>query len=210
MLRGVVRVMRTPERVDFVMRDHHTLDALLYHYATTGQLPAGLFHADRHSDWCTDATLMARVPEQAATWWALLEGVKRPGVDAGPVLREREVLFCTAQPAPVDGEKNVGASLRVPGCVDRSLVGWDDALGDARLGGVDWVSLDLDYFQPARQLRLSAGLIRDPRFAELMGRARVRLFVLSPQFLSGGDRIGRWEIQGSLHSSARLLNLLRR
>jgi hypothetical protein len=37
----------------------------------------------------------------------------------------------------------------------------------------------------------------------------VRVFVLSPQFTNGGDKIDPWEVQGSLHSSLRLLNLMR-
>jgi hypothetical protein len=42
-----------------------------------------------------------------------------------------------------------------------------------------------------------------------VSQARVRVFVLSPQFTNGGDRIDPWEIQGGLASSLRLLNLLR-
>jgi hypothetical protein len=75
---------------------------------------------------------------------------------------------------------------------------------------VDWVSLDLDYFQPAAQLRLSRGLLRDARFHRMSAAAKVRVFVLSPQFSNGGDLVEPWETQGSPHSSLRLLNLARR
>ena len=54
------------------------------------------------------------------------------------------------------------------------------------------------------------GLLRDPRFHRMMAGARVRVFVLSPQFTRGGDKIDPWVIQGSRASSLRLLNLLRR
>lgn len=209
-MRGATRVMRSPStgQVDYLMRDHHTVDAVLYHYATTGEMPRAMFHADRHSDWCNDQTLSARTPQQAATWWALLEGLKRPETNE-PVLREREVIFCTAE-ASLQGEhRGVGASLRIPGCVDPSSISWPQALEDQRIDEVDWVSLDLDCFQPAAQLKLVGGLIRDDRFAAMMARARVRMFVLSPQFLSGGDKIKTWTLQGSLSSSLRLLNVLR-
>ena len=73
----------------------------------------------------------------------------------------------------------------------------------------DWVSLDLDFFQPWPQLRVSHGLLRDVRFHGLVTAARVRVFVLSPQFTNGGDRIDPWVIQGRLHSTLRVLNLLR-
>lgn len=211
-LRGRVRVLRAPGgQTDYVLRDHHTLDVVLYHHRTTGALPRGLFHADRHSDWCNDAFLGARVPPQAATWWALLEGLKRADGQR-PVLRERDVVFTTAQAARRDGMagRDIGASVRIPGSVDPDTLAWERALEVPHALDADWVSLDLDYFQPAPQLRLTRGLVRDARFAELMARARVRLFVLSPQFTRGGDKIDPWVVQGSLASSLRLLNLLRR
>lgn len=209
-LRGCALVLRGPcGQTDYVLRDHHTLDVLLYHYRTRGELPRALFHADRHSDWCQDRFLRARVPQQAATWWALLEGLKRPQ-SGEPVLRERDVFFTTAQAPALRGQtRDVGASVRVPGCVDPDDLPWPRALERPGATEADFVSLDLDFFQPAAQLRLSRGLIRDGRFHALMARARVRLFVLSPQFLGGGDVIGAWTVQGSLHSTLRLLNLLR-
>lgn len=209
-LEGTVLVIRRAAgRVDFVLRDHHVLDVVLYHYRTTGELPSGLFHADRHSDWCRDSYLHARTPAQAATWWALLPGLKRPGGAA--VLEEHDVIFTTAQPPPRDGDgsRDVGASTRVPGCVDRAALGWGDALSRAAERPPDWVSLDLDDFQPAAQLRLTRGLLRDPRFAGMMAAARVRLFVLSPQFTDGGDVVDPWVVRGSRSSSLRLLNWLR-
>lgn len=211
-LSGTALVLRGAAATDYVLRDHHTLDVALYQHWTGGPLPAALFHADRHSDWCDDAYLAARRPDQAATWWRLLEGLKRP--DGAPVLRERDVSFATAQPSreeePRLAGRDIGASARVPGCVDRSELEWPHALSRELTLEADWVSLDLDYFLPRAQLRLSAGLLRDARFGALLRRARVRLFVLSPQFLAGGDRFERWQTQGSKATALRLLNLLRR
>jgi hypothetical protein len=206
-LRGTVRVMRSPEgRADYVLRDHHMLDVALYHYRTTGELPRALFHADRHSDWCTDRFLEARTPAQAATWWALIGGLVRP--EGGPLLGDADVFFTTAH---ADGGvgRDVGASTRVPWHVDRQDLPWERALARPGALDADWVSLDLDDFQPAAQLALTGGLLRDPRFHGLMARARVRVFVLSPQFTNGGEVVP-WTVQGSRHSSLRLLNLARR
>jgi hypothetical protein len=79
-LRGAVQVHRCDAtgRVDYILRDHHMVDVVLCEYAVSGYLPTSLFHADRHSDWCNDATLRHRPPDQAATWWSLLGGLKRP------------------------------------------------------------------------------------------------------------------------------------
>lgn len=207
-LAGTGLVDRADGRVDYVLRDHHVLDVVLYHWWSTGALPTGLFHADRHSDWCKDSFLLARRPPQAATWWALLPGLKRPG--GGAVLEEDQVLFTTACPADGSvGGRDVGASTRVPGVVDRADLPWQRAL--ERLGEVapDWVSLDLDDFLPAAQLRLTAGLLRDPRLGALLAAAAVRIFVLSPQFTAGGDLVDPWVVRGSRSSSRRLLNWLR-
>lgn len=210
-LQGHVLVMRDGTgQADYVLRDHHMLDVALYHYRTTGELPRALFHADRHSDWCRDSYLEARTPQQAATWWKLLEGLKRPG-GSEPVLSEQDVFFTTAKAEHGPGMtgRDVGFSTLVPWFVDTSALHWRQVLERPGATATDWVSLDLDYFQPSPQLRLSRGLLRDPRFHGLMGEARVRVFVLSPQFTNGGDRISPWVIQGSVHSSLRLLNLLR-
>ncbi|MFL5357456.1 hypothetical protein [Archangium sp.] len=210
-MRGNVLVMRgRGGQADYVLRDHHMLDVALYHYRTTGELPRHLFHADRHSDWCKDSFLEARVPPQAATWWRLFEGLKRPE-DSAPVLEEQAIFFTTAKAeatATMTG-RDVGFSTLVPWFVDTSELHWARVLARPGVAQADWVSLDLDYFQPAPQLRLSGGLVRDPRFHAMMEAARVRVFVLSPQFTNGGDKIDPWEIQGSVHSSLRLLNLLR-
>ena len=210
-LRGHVRVMRSPTgQADYVLRDHHMLDVALYHYRTTGELPRALFHADRHSDWCKDSYLESRVPPQAATWWRLFEGLKRPEGSA-PVLTEEDIFFTTAkaEPTATMTGRDVGFSTLVPWFVDTSALHWRQVLERPEAVQADWVSLDLDYFQPAPQLRLSGGLMRDARFHGMMDRARVRVFVLSPQFTNGGDKVDPWEVQGSLHSSLRLLNLLR-
>ncbi len=210
-LRGIVLVLRGASgQTDYVLRDHHMLDVALYHYWTTGELPRGIFHADRHSDWCKDSFLEARRPQQAATWWKLIEGLKRPD-GATAVLTERDVFFTTAvaERAAWMSGRDVGVSVRVPSFVDPSLLHWRDVLAQPEATRADWVSLDLDFFQPSPQLRVSKGLLRDARFHRLLTGARVRVFVLSPQFTNGGDRIDPWEIQGNLHSSLRLLNLLR-
>jgi hypothetical protein len=211
-LRGGVLVLRgSSGSTDYVLRDHHMLDVALYHYGTTGELPTALFHADRHSDWCKDSYLEARRPQQAATWWALIEGLKRPGTGA-PVLSEQDVFFTTAvaeRSSRMTG-RDIGAAVRVPGFLDPDGLRWPQVLEQPGATEADWVSLDLDFFQPSLQLRVSKGLLRDPRFQGLLARARVRVFVLSPQFTNGGDRIDPWVIQGHLHSSLRLLNLLRR
>ncbi|WP_224247778.1 hypothetical protein [Hyalangium gracile] len=210
-LRGTVLVLRRPSGpTDYVLRDHHMLDVALYHYRTTGELPRALFHADRHSDWCKDSYLEARRPQQAATWWALIEGLKRPG-SASAVLREQDVFFTTAaaQRAAWMSGRDVGVSVRVPGFLDPDQLHWRQVLEQPGATEADWVSLDLDFFQPSPQLRLSRGLLRDARFHGLVTGARVRTFVLSPQFTNGGDKIDPWEIQGNLHSTLRLLNLLR-
>ena len=211
-LRGVVLVLRGGSgATDYVLRDHHMLDVALYHYWTTGELPRALFHADRHSDWCKDSYLEARRPQQAATWWALIEGLKRPGTST-PVLSERAVFFTTAAAARSSGMsgRDVGASVRVPGFLDPDGLHWPQVLEQPGATEADWVSLDLDFFQPSLQLRVSKGLLRDTRFQGLLTGAKVRVFVLSPQFTNGGDRIDPWVVQGHLHSSLRLLNLLRR
>jgi hypothetical protein len=211
-LRGTVRVMRAlGGQTDYVMRDHHMLDGVLYHYRTVQALPSALFHADRHSDWCKDSYLEARTPQQAATWWRLLEGLKRPGSGA-PVLTEQDVHFTTAAASRTQGMsgRDVGVSVRVPWFLEPAHLVWRHLVEQPGAMAADWVSLDLDFFQPAPQLRVSRGLLRHPRFQAMLARARVRVFVLSPQFTNGGDRIDPWEVQGSVPSSLRLLNLLRR
>jgi len=211
-LAGTIRVMRGPSgQADYLLRDHHMLDVVLYHYAATGELPRALFHADRHSDWCKDSYLEQRRPQQAATWWRLIEGLKRPG-SAEPVLREQDVFFTTAQAERTErmSGRDIGFSTRVPFFLDPDALHWRDVLEQPGATQADWVSLDLDYFQPAPQLHVSKGLLRDARFHTLMAQARVRVFVLSPQFTNGGDRIEPWVVQGSLPSSLRLINLLRR
>ncbi len=207
-LRGTVQVFRSAAgQVDYLLRDHHMLDVALYHHVTTGQLPRALFHADRHSDWCKDSYLEARTPQQAATWWKLFEGLKRPE-DGKSVLSEGDVFFATGR-APTRTGRDVAGSVTVPASLEGQELGWQAALQRPGALECDWVSVDLDYFQPAPQLRLASGLVRDARFAALLRSAKVRVFVLSPQFTRGGDKVDPWVVQGSRHSSLRLLKLFR-
>lgn len=208
-LRGVVQVHRAASgQTDYLLRDHHMIDVALYHYRCTGQLPAALLHADRHSDWCKDGYLEQRRPAQAATWWKLFEGLKRPrGGQA--VLREDDVHFITGRAAPRKG-RDIPGSVFVPSSMASRDFSWQRTLEDPAALAASWVSLDLDFFQPSPQLRLASGLLRDPRFARALKDAAVRVFVLSPQFTSGGDKVDPWVVQGGLSSSLRLLNLLRR
>jgi hypothetical protein len=209
-LGGDVLVLRAEGRVDYVLRDHHTLDVILYEWATRGALPTALFHADRHSDWCRDSFLEARRPDQAATWWKLVEGLKRPGSGA-PVLREEDVFFTTARArAGGAGTRDLAEPQPRPWFLSEADVAWTAALDRPGATACDWVSLDLDDFQPSAQLALTKGLLRDARFRSMLARASVRLFVLSPQFTRGGDKIASWTVQGRLHSTLRLLNHLRR
>lgn len=205
---GTARVMRGPHgQVDYVLRDHHMLDVALYHYRTTGELPEALFHADRHSDWCRDGYLLRHRPAQAATWWTLLEGLKRPG--GAPLLGEGDVHFTTARPGPevASPGRDVGAATRVPWWVDRqALDGPTVAAGASRC---DWVSLDLDHFLPLSQLALTRGLLRDASFHTLMRSAKVRVFVLSPQFTDGGEVLSTWTLGRRRHGLLRMLRLVR-
>ena len=202
-LRGAVLVLRSGRQTDYVVRDHHMIDVALYHYATTGELPNALFHADRHSDWCRDSFLEARRPPQAATWWKLFEGLKRP--DGSPVLREEDVLFTTAR---VAGTGDIDYGALAPFAPTEEALRWERVLDQPHLGEVDWVSLDLDDFQPLAQWKLVRGMLRDARFLALLARARVRVFCLSPQFTKGGDKVP-WTIQGSVATSLRLINWFR-
>jgi hypothetical protein len=209
LLSGTVLVMRRGGRTDYVMRDHHLLDALMYERWATGDRPSSLFHADRHSDWCRDGVLAAGHADQAATWWTLCEGLKAP--DGTPWLRPEDVVFTTAKASglALEGARDVGADQRTPWFVDRSDLAWERALPLALDRGCDWLSLDLDLFQPAGQLAVVKGLLRAPAFASLNARARVRLYVLSPQFTAGGDRLESWTVGRRRSAGLRLLNLLR-
>lgn len=210
-LAGCGLVLRHPDRTDYVLRDHHMVDVALYHYRTTGELPRAILHADRHSDWCSDAFLERRAPVQAATWWTLLGGLKR-AEDGGAVVDEREVHFVSGRAVRVArmSGRDIGECAPVPSFLDPGDLSWDRVLERSEALAADWVSLDLDFFQPLPQLAVSGGMLRDARFAHLMQTARVRVFVLSPQFTNGGDKVDPWTIQGSLSSSVRLLNLLRK
>jgi hypothetical protein len=206
-LTGSVQVFRTAAQTDYLLRDHHMIDVALYHYRATGLLPRTLLHADRHSDWCKDSYLEQRTPAQAATWWKLFEGLKRPGTGEC-VLREDEVHFVTGR-APPRKFRDIPGSVFVPSLMESRDFSWGRALERPEALTADWVSLDLDFFQPSPQLRLAAGLVRDSRFRRTVQQAAVRVFVLSPQFTAGGDKVDPWVVQGGVHSSLRLINLLR-
>lgn len=196
-LTGTVLVSRAGTQTDYFLRDHHMIDVALYHWWTTGRLPRALLHCDRHSDWCKDSYLLGRRPAQAATWWALFEGLKRP--DGTPVLKPEDVSFVGGRAAPRKFRDVPGAVLVPP-----------SAEGKPPNFGADWVSLDLDYFQPSPQLRLASPLVRSADFQRAVQQAEVRVFCLSPQFTAGGDKVNPWTVQGGLHSSRRILALLKR
>lgn len=210
-LEGRALVMRADGRTDYLLRDHHMVDVALYHYLTTGELPRRLLHADRHSDWCSDTFLERRVPIQAATWWKLLQGLKR-AEDGAPVLEERDVHFIWAKAVRTGkmSGRDLEEGVPIPSWLMLEDCAWERVLEREGARGADWVSLDLDYFQPSTQLAAVEGLLRDSRFGQTLRHARVRVFVLSPQFTNGGDKVEPWTVQGSLASSVRLLNLLRK
>jgi hypothetical protein len=210
-LAGAALVMRAGGRTDYVLRDHHMVDVALYHYWTTGDLPRRVLHADRHSDWCSDTFLERRGPIQAATWWKLLQGLKR-AEDGGAVVEERDVHFIWAR-AVRSGRmsgRDLGDGVPIPSWLTLEDCAWDQVLARDEARRADWVSLDLDYFQPRAQLAAGGGLLREARFGQTLRDAKVRVFVLSPQFTNGGDKVEPWTIQGSLASSVRLMNLLRK
>jgi hypothetical protein len=209
-LEGRAVVMRSAARTDYLLRDHHMLDVALYHYLTTGELPRRLLHADRHSDWCSDSFLAQRTPLQAATWWKLLEGLKR-AEDGSAVVEERDVHFIWARAVRTGrmSGRDLGDAVPMPSWLSPEDCAWERVLEREEARAADWVSLDLDYFQPRAQLAAGGGLLRDPRFGHTFRQAKVRVFVLSPQFTNGGDKVEPWTVQGSLASSVRLLNLLR-
>jgi len=208
-LRGTALLrVRSDGSRDFVLRDHHMLDVVLVHYATTGALPSRLFHADRHSDWCSDAFLNRRIPDQAATWWALLRGLKRPS-DAGPVLEESDVVFTSERSAhaPWMSGRPFEEVLAVPWFVDRAKLHCTDATADDHAFDCDWVSLDLDDFLPSPQFRAARGLLEDARFRGMWRAAKVRVLCLSPQFTNGGDRHDRWAVAGRRSAMLRFVRL---
>jgi len=209
-LSGTVLVLRGEDRCDYVLRDHHMLDVFLYHHRTGGGYPRALMHADRHSDWCRDGFLFHRKPDQAATWWSLLAGLKR-AEDGSAVLEEEKVYFATAKAAvrAQAGQRDVGAENLCPWYLAPDQITWQGMLAREGVELCDWVSLDLDLFQPAPQLRLCRGLIEDARFQRIHREATVAVYVLSPQFTRGGDRLTHWTVQGSIASGLRLLNHLR-
>jgi len=209
-LEGRALVMRSAARTDYLLRDHHMLDVALYHYLTTGELPRRLLHADRHSDWCSDAFLERRTPLQAATWWKLLEGLKR-AEDGSAVVEERDVHLIWARAVRTGrmSGRDLDDAVPLPSWLAPEDCTWERVLEREDARAADWVSLDLDYFQPSAQLAVSHGLLRDERFGLTLRQAKVRIFVLSPQFTNGGDKVEPWTVQGSLASSVRLLNLLR-
>lgn len=208
-LRGTALVrLRADGSRDFILRDHHMVDVVLVHHATGGALPTRLFHADRHSDWCTDGYLNRLRPDQAATWWALLRGLKRPS-DAAPVLEESDVVF-TSERAPHEpwmSGRPYEEPLAVPWFVDRKSLHWSDAVAHPDAFACDWVSLDLDDFLPSPQFRAARGLLADARFLDMWRRAKVRVLCLSPQFTNGGDRHDTWRIAGRRTAMRRFLTL---
>ena len=221
LLGGVALVMRDPKtgQVDYFLRDHHMLDLFLYHYHTTGELPERLLHLDRHSDfawrpWAGDY--------QAATWWGGLWNLLRP--DGRVLLKQGSVVYGTAVAPASDyrkrpiGSANRGAAYTLPlGALrgdansrarQERWASWRSALRKIAHHLPDVVSLDMDLILPEPQLRLTKKLLRDPRFQRSLTHAKVRVFVVSPQFLEGGDN-GTDIRPERMRDCVSLLNVLR-
>jgi len=221
-LGGTVLVMRRGDQVDFIARDHHTLDVLLYERAATGYRPDGLFHLDRHTDFDAAELRPPRAMQQYNRWWGELERIRLPG--GKPLLRADRVIFATAVPdAAGEARRQTGGQVwgnpgrtlggpaaAVPRSTARRGTDWRAAIQRAAAQRPGAVSIDVDALMPSCQLALTRGLLKDPRFGQLMDRARLRLFVLSPSFLNGGDLIERAEVNGSISSAQRLINFMRR
>ena len=85
-LRGEVLIMENPRtrQLDFVAREHNTIDVLLAAWALGRPMPDKILHFDRHSDYIAphpdDATFGPRHHAgvaQASVWWSLLDVIKR-------------------------------------------------------------------------------------------------------------------------------------
>jgi hypothetical protein len=190
-LSGETRVMVDPEadRVHLVMRDHHTLDALLYLYDAFGWMPDGpLLHLDRHSDF----EPIVAWHGQANGWWSLLPFLRRPEPPHEAIVDVARVIYgtalATAWDEPLPGPLN-GAHLQVPPTHRGADLSLERALSEAIRVSPDLVSVDLDLFMPDAQRRLAGWILDDPRYRRVVARARASLFVLSPQFARGGDEV---------------------
>jgi hypothetical protein len=203
-LQGKALVLERPGgKCDFILRDHHVVDAVLHRYWRTGELPRRLFHADRHSDW--DGTTVWSA--QAARWWRWLETIRRE--DGTPILPHLDVTYVTgvAKREPWMTGTDIGTAYSFPKDVPDPH--WEAALSRLAQAPADWVSIDLDLLQPRPQYELMQGMLADPRFVRALADAEVRVFVLSPQFTNGGDRVPSQAIYGDVDESRRLINALR-
>jgi hypothetical protein len=203
-MRGTVLVLRSPDgaHTDMVMRDHNMLDAIAYHYYATGDLPRALVHADRHSDF---SFMDVGTGQEYCSWVSGLDNIRRPNHRA---LLDLKRVIPVCERVYVRGKKDL--PLDRPPEWTAEATRWQSAVAKVATArpAPDWVSLDLDLFQPSPQFKAMEPMLRDPRFAALMKRARVRVFVLSPSFTGGGDQVTN-EINGSLTASRRLINALR-
>jgi hypothetical protein len=204
-MRGTVLVMRSPDgaHTDMVMRDHNMLDAMAYHYYATGKLPRSLLHADRHADF-TYKDLGG--PLEYNTWVASLDNIRRANHRA---LLDLKRIIPVCERIHVDGKKDL--PLDRPPEWTPQATRWQNGIAKASAARAkpDWVSLDLDLFQPSQQFKALEPMLRDPRFAAVMKKASVRVFVLSPSFTGGGDQVDN-TVNGSLTASLRLINALRK
>ncbi len=216
-LHGEVLIMENPhsKQLDFVAREHNTLDVLLAAWALGRPMPTKVLHFDRHSDYITEADAgttgrryLAGAP-QAAAWWSLLDVIQR--ADGDPLANPtRDVAFVTylspRQDEREDRVLNFGRSSPIPPRERQ----WQRVAEGLRNAPADFVSYDLDLSMPSHQMNGTKSMLRDPDFQRAMQGATTRLFVVSPEFSGGGDLIKNAHAVHSPATYARVLNVIRR
>jgi hypothetical protein len=215
-LRGEVLVMESPrtKQLDFVAREHNTLDVLLAAWSLGRSMPDKILHFDRHSDYVNpdvdEPTLgprhLAGLP-QAAVWWSLLDVIKRSDGETPLADPYQDVAFVTHLSPKEQTRKLTGARTSPLNPRDTK---WANVAQRIQSAPADFVSYDLDLIMPSDQMRASQKMLRDPRFQEAMLGATTRLFVVSPQFSGGGDEVGGGHATHSPATYTRVLNVVRR
>ena len=215
-LRGEVLIMENPRtgQLDFIAREHNTIDVLLAAWALGRAMPERILHFDRHSDYTLPhadektfgARHLAGVP-QASVWWSLLDVIKRADGEAPLADPASDVVFVTHLAPNQDGQKLTGARMSPLPARDTR---WPRAAEKFQTAKADFVSYDLDLSMPSDQMNGTKEMLRDPRFREAMSAATTRLFVISPQFSGGGDEVKRPHATHSPATYTRVLNVVRR